>query len=141
MNTVTGRQIEWEHCPIPSETLHTQYRGFDVHMWHGFLCFYATEGEATEDELKQLLDRINEAGLGNLIHRFYRYGNDYPIKARQHPWAYSNSTCSIKERLDGQMWNWCLETPDLDSLDAIIDGLWELTGLTKRVSIQEGRVF
>lgn len=133
------RQIEWEPCPIPSGRQHTQYRGFDVHQWASFLCFYPTEGEATKDELGRLLERIKEAGLEPLTWKSSIY---YSVRVRQHEWRHhTGETCSIRERLDEQLVNFCLETPNLDSLDAIIDGLWEQSGLTKRVPIKEGRVF
>ena len=137
------QQIRWEYCPIPGNHLHGRYRGFDVHQWGAIICFYPTEGEATERELQELFDRIPPS--------FYRtvdtqWTNGISKFVAGHDWETGGETCLFKERHDKQLQNYCLEVnaPTLDErltlLDAVIDALWEQSGLSsKPIELPVGR--
>ena len=125
--------VTWEYCPISARNQHTQYRGFDVHQWMGFVCFYPTEGEATETELHELATRIKDAMELSM----------FPVK--HHRWKLPDSSyCSLKQRLDESELNYCLLTWNIESLNEIIDGLWAASGLrnagSEALTIKEGRV-
>ena len=112
--------LQWEYCPISDHKRHTQYRGFDIHAWVGFICFYPTEGEATVTEIEELRRRIIEAGCREqLLQRDY-------IPA--HGWQNGAGVCALKQRAKGDV-NCCLEAPVIEALDTIIDTLLEQSGL------------
>lgn len=121
------RNLVWEECEAqkwqtPFNVMHTQYRGFDVHNWRDFFCFYPLEGDASKKEMFELCKRIEDANLEKYL---YRMGN-----ARNHAWRYQTSVCSLKQRRDGETKNYCLEVQNLDDLDHIIDGLYAESGLS-----------
>jgi len=127
MTTIFHRNhLQWDYCPVAAQHRHTQYRGFDVHQWYGYLCFYPTEGEATQDEMATLRERIRNAGLATDLCEGRR-DRDIPY----HCWNDLNGSCELKPRLDQEKYNYCLETPSFTALDRIIDGLWEASGLNK----------
>ena len=116
-------EIQWGYCPISSPyKLHGRYRGFDLHRWSGFTCFYPYEGDATRQELQELRDRIPLNGI--II-----------PEIQFHPWESNGETCSLKERRDERRHNYCLtlQVPKLSrqltQLDTIIDALWQDSGL------------
>ena len=137
------QQIQWEYCPIPGNHLHGRYRGFDVHQWGAIICFYPSEGEATEQELQELLDRIPPR-FPRTRDTQWTYGITGHVTG--HNWESRNETCLFKERHDKQSQNYCLEVyaPTLGErltlLDEIIDALWEQSGLSpKPVELPVGR--
>ena len=136
-------EIQWDYCPIPGNHLHGRYRGFDVHQWEAIICFYPSEGEATEQELEELLGRISTS-----FHRSrdtqWEIGITTHVTA--HYWDDGIETCLFKERHDKQLQNYCLEVnaPTLDErldlLDEVIDALWEQSGLrSKPIELPVGR--
>ena len=123
--------LQWEKCSIWETLDHTQYRGFDVHYWMmSFYCAYPTEGDATKEEITELLKRIEAAGLKSHL---------LVVLPQAHRWEWEGKTCRLKQRRDGEILNFCFEIPRLDALDVIIDGLWAETGLQKRQPLSVGR--
>lgn len=129
MNKHNG--LVWEKCEAhPTTAYHTRYRGMDVHQWGRFLCFYPSEGTASEDESRALLERI--VGLNLPLGR--RLSHLDGVLTR-------HATCSLTERHDGQVNNYCLEVASIEELDLILDALLEQAGLRRFVVPQKSGMF
>lgn len=116
-----AERLVWETCSIIGHHIpnieHAQYRGMDVHKWKHFYCFNSMEGEATQEEMCALSERITVLSLplSRPLHR--------GVSASEATRHYSEG-CSLKQRHDNEMFNYCLEIATIRELDMILDALY-----------------